>query len=655
MTETEPQPDNVLQLKAQFDTPSKTIKGAKKADKRKKAKDSGGDGGEPPGPAPTMPKRLPHDAPVKSLGTRDGIFYYLDHLGQLRQMKATDHGRTQFLDLFGGNEYLNATWPIWEKTDAGWVRKDDFKHAAIAPAMMGSCGDLGVWDPTDKVRGCGTWVEESGALVMHCGRHLYRTAAGKVFREEAGIFDTLLYPRRPALSEPDFKDTKEAGPRLLDMLDTWTWKRRDIDPKLALGWNVAAMLGQAPPWRPMMWVTGSKATGKSTLFKLFDWLQGGALIKPTNTTQAYVYQKIGDSALPVALDEFEAKEDNRRVDDVIELMRIAASGGELGRGGSENNPKTYTLKSCFIAFSILIPPLAPQDISRMAILALKPLERRDEAEEFDLTAPAEHDLVLGPRDKWAKTGRQLRGRVLEQWPRYLQTFNAYFHALVKVGHDSRAASQFGSLGAAYDIAMFDALEVKHAQEWAQMLPAAELAETKGYANEPEGCLGHLLAAKLDARQHGTLETVAHYLRRARKDLETNAKTNDPDDACRILAKHGIRVTRDAKLVTIEGDVPKPLWWVNISNTHAALNEIFKGTKWRGRAGAPGTWKQALSGLNGAAEKAREMRIDGLKNWVTAIMFDCVLPPFNEHDDAEEIATVIASDREKTANERPDHE
>lgn len=641
----EPKKDNVIALAAAFDTPAKEIKGVRRAKKAEPAAAAPKAPEQPPVQG-GVPVRLPEgpDCPVTALGTMEGVFFYTDSLGQVRAMKTHEHGRLHLIDLFGGTDYLNATWPVWYQDANGtWQKKDDFAHGKIAPVLMSSCSDKGIFDPANKVRGCGSWIEDSGALVMHCGRYLWRSEGPSVVRDEPQLRDGLLYPRRPALPEPDFEKGKDPGGQILDMLLTWNWKRGDLDAMIVLAWIVAALLGQAPPWRPIVWMAGGRGTGKSTLRQLIEWIIGtGALIAPENTSQAYIYQTLGDSSLPVLLDEFEAKEDNRVQQAVIELMRLASSKATLGRGGSENNPKNYTIKSCFAALSILIPPLSPQDRSRMAICELKKLRKKEDdlTGELDLNGN-DDDIVLGARTRWAKAGKQLRARVLMQWPRYMRTYKAYFTVLMAAGHDHRAAQQFASLGAAYDIAMFDSLTEENVRSWAARLPPADVAETKGYENEPEGCLKHLLAATPDLVRKGTHETVSYYLREARREAEADILANDSDTPARILAKTGIKVYRDPVLVNADG----PVWWVAVASSHPALAQIYKNTHWKGRAGTPGTWAQALRGLPGVAEKAIQMRIDG-KWWVTRIPWDSVFPPFNAEDDADEIAAVAPQDRQR---------
>jgi hypothetical protein len=649
----------VVKLADAFKGAEKRARRPRAAKEEAKPKDTGGGGGgdgTAPPERPGLPESLPDNSPVKALGTLDGMYFYLDALGQLRRNKQSEHGRLHILDLFGGWEYLRETWPVWTKVDTAdgekWVKKSEFNHAFLAPVLISSCQAKGVWDPSDRVRGCGTWVEDTGDLVMHCGGHLWRATAGTVIREDAGIRGDILYPRRAPLGEPIFTGLDQTGERILRQLETWNFKRGELDQRIVLGAIVAALLGQAPSWRPMLWVTGGKGTGKSTLQKLIEWIIGDrAAIKPAATSQAYVYQKIGDSSLPVLLDEFEAKDDNKRTQDVIELMRIAASGGELGRGGSENNPRTYTLRSCFMAFSILIPPLSPQDRSRMAIVDLRPLRLDDDNAALDFDLPDDHDLALGSKDRWSKTGKELRGRILTQWPRYQKTFRAYFHALMKAGHEHRAASQFGALGAGQDLALYDELKTENVDLWIKLIPTASLSETKEVDGEPEGCLKHLLTAQPDKMTHGTRETVAYYLRRARADIISGVVNNEPDDAQRVLEKMGVRVVRDRELVTTnQAGRAEPVWWIVIANNHPKLSEIFKDTHWRGRAGASSAWVQALRGLPGVDEKSMQMRFDEGKWWVTRVLWDLVFPPFNAKDDADEMAIVDVRDRTKTMGE-----
>lgn len=601
-----------------------------KRERKKKAAPSpstkaSGDGPPPPsGPHFGPPDTLPDDAPVKALGYLGNRYFFLDSSGQLRELAEDKLGRLAIISLFGGWDYLIKTWPAFDKDGN---RKNEFQHAFLAPVLIKSCKQRDIWDPAQNVRGLGGWVEADGTFVFHCGEYLW---AGDE-RVRAGLRGNTLYPRKPSTPEPVFPliEGAKPGDKTLGKLEDWNWKREDIDPKLILGWIVAAMMGQATPWRPMCWVTGGRGTGKSTLLRLLEWvIDKRAGFWLSDTTPAAIYQRVNDSSLPVILDEFEAKPEGTRQQDVIALARIAASGGEVGRGGSEGSGKTFTLHNCFLFSSIIIPSLLAQDLSRMAICELQPLDDVEENDDLESVVKAkvdddDNDMFLGKRDKWARIGRELRGRILAHWPRYQRTFRAYRHALALRGHDSRASDQFGALGAAYDIAMFDELDIKNAIDWSELVQPSRLAETVTQAPEPVACLQFLLGATPDAVRNGTQETIAFYLRRAKDDIERQLLPNETDGAARILEKIGIRVMRDRR-------APE-LWWVCVSNTHPALAKIFAGTRWKAQAGSPGAWAQALRGLPFAKREPAQMRFDGQLQWRTQLAWEAVFAPHGDAD------------------------
>ena len=128
-------------------------------------------------------------------------------------------------------------------------------------------------------------------------------------------------------------------------------------PTMGYSWRVdeTYMLGGALEWRPMVWVAGDKGTGKSTLQKVVKGVFGrGGLIPAVDASAAGLWQSLGHSSLPVALDEVESEEDNRRNNNLLKLARVAASGGQMLRGGSDHKQASFTVRSCFLFSSILI-------------------------------------------------------------------------------------------------------------------------------------------------------------------------------------------------------------------------------------------------------------------------------------------------------------
>jgi hypothetical protein len=88
---------------------------------------------------------------------------------------------------------------------------------------------------------------------------------------------------------------------------------------------------------------------------------------------------------------------------VINLARLASSGGDAHRGGQDHEGHAFKAKTCFLFSSILLPPLLQQDRNRMAILELEKIPR--DAIRSSSTRPS------------CASRPQLRRRLIDQWPR----------------------------------------------------------------------------------------------------------------------------------------------------------------------------------------------------------------------------------------------
>lgn len=616
-------------------------------DKARKHRKKRNEAGEPPAGDPPKagpPGRLPFDSPVKALGRDVRNFYFLNCVGQFIAMQDKDLGRLAIIALFGGVDYLKRTWPKFDKSGTFVV---NFDHSAIGEVLIDSCTEAGIWSPEDNVRGVGTWYEEKGPLVMHCGDVLFLSDGGKA---QTGLRGKLLYPSAPAQPHPIPARGGKGGPAdiLLDKLRTWNWSRGEIDAKLHLGWMGAAILGAAANWRPMEWVTGGSGVGKSTLMKLTRWTMGHrAMIATEDATPAGIKHKTQNSSLPVSVDELESEADSQRARDIIKLARICSSGGESLRGSPGGVAQTFIARNVFQFSSIVIPPLPQQDKNRMAILNLEKVEwagavrAAEPGADVDEDEDEDDDAVLGKRSHWVRIGQALRGRILGEWPRYRRTFRAYRVALGEVGHNQRGQDQFGSIGAGYDLLMFDGepgVEAR-AADWAKGLPAATTPETSGYKAVHEQCLDYLLRQPVDAWRGGVKESVGSLLRKGRG--ERIAGTSNSNDYSAMLEQLGIKIFRDKR------DETQKAWWVAISNSNAGLALMFRGTPWHGIAGGPGAWAQMVARLDGAVTKSQSggplrLRFDGRADYCTAIPWETVFKAIS--DDEDEVELVNDKDR-----------
>lgn len=545
--------------------------------------------GERPPEEPQRIAGLPDGCPVTPLGVLGDVSYYLDDLKQLRAVPAREHSRLGVLALFGRNNDL--LYRFWPRTNAdgditGW------RPERASEALMASASRCGVWNPFERVRGCGSWLDESGSLILHCGDVVI--LADK--RRAPGLIGRFVYPAAPAAPRPwgAMVPGGSSGPgqALLSILKSWNWRRGELDAMLLLGWIGAAMIAGAIDWRPVAWITGGKGTGKSTLHKLLQRLFDNALISVSDASAAGVWQKLGHATVPVAIDELEAEQDNRRGQAVVKLARQAASGGVVLRGGADHHGSEFTARSCFLFSSILIPPLLGQDRSRMAICELK-----------ELAGEAAPDLAP---QKMRELGQQLLRRMLDRWPSWNDTWAIYRDQLNQVGHDARGADVFGTLLAAADLLLHDAEpNLDHARELAEQLQFSGLAEAEDALGDHEHCLQQILGSVLPLDGSSNKNGAGEWVRRANGGSLYDA---DAADAQRILGMYGLKVIQERGQAAM----------LAIANSHPGLARLFAGTHWASASGARGVWAQSLKRLPMAEASKKALWFGGGSSRATLI-------------------------------------
>ena len=570
--------------------------------------------------APPTIKALPPDAPVRALGTWGNKLYFLDAHSQLRELGAKDVNRTMILHLFGEEtRWIYDLWPVLKKIKDEMYAVTGWDGTKAQEALMTACARRGIWRPQDFVRGRGTWVS-GDKLVVHSGNRLWFSDG---HTERPGLVGNMVYPAATRALAPADEDEApagtEAGAELLALLETWNWKR-EFDARLLLGWIVASMMAGALKVRPLAWVTGEKGTGKSSLVGergVIHSVFGAGILMTANTTAAGLYQKIEYDSLPVAIDEIEAKRGNQKTEAVIELARQAYSGGMVLRGGADHEGKEFRAMCPVLFGSILIPPLMPQDVSRLALLNLDPFAADAKEPEID-------NARLGA------IGRALLRRVLARWREWPERVGAWHGHLRGMGHSGRAADQFGTLLAAADLALCDGVPDEDGMRAiAGGMAPINLAETQAESSNAARCIGYAMSRPMTAMRGGeqlmVSELVVCAVRRAAGDMERPLK---PMDAVRFLERAGVSVMvqkyegSTLKLVKPHRVAPVELnerlnrdWdgsdegiYVAFSPDGDGILELFRGSDWEGVPGAHNPYVQAHGRVPGARKAAAVVRV-----------------------------------------------
>jgi hypothetical protein len=649
---------NVVRLDTVRDAIKDAMRQAIKEAKPKPRKKSGDDGGGgPPFVPPSWEGPLPRNCPVRPLGY-DGLMYHvLANDGQRISVTADKIGRNIILAMFGGEKFLVEYWPAYDKNGKP---NGEWKHGRLSPALIEACQIEGMWSPIDKERGVGCWSEKD-MLIFHCGDILV-TSKG---RTGTGLRERFLYPSMPKIPEPilnigpsvgaelatdrwgakEWGEIEGPGARVMERLTTWNFARPFVDPVLILGDICCAMLGAALQWRPMMVLTGGTSTGKSTLIGGLKAIIGlDAIVTSGNATQAAIARKVGNTTKPVILDEFEQgsdEESNRRVNAMLELAILASSGETLDRGTPGAETHTFQARNCFIFSAINLPGMKPQFLNRIFVIEVQPLDDAlppapDEANEWGRV-----EEVWGSLDRLEKVGRELRGRLLDQWPRYKRTLGAYHRALRSVGHDRRAADQFGAALTGYDLAMFDSLDDERVNKLVLWVPASTTAETSGTRTMQEQMISYLLEQQTSLVKGGKQYSVGKLIQRARSDQEMNQGESE-SEARQMLSQVGIKVFRDVRFEPAVHDSNyAPHWTIAIATEHSGTAHLLAGTPWHKRAGSSSAYAVMLRRLPGAesvnANGARwRLRIEGRLTYMVFVPYETLFPPGETQGDEKEV-------------------
>jgi hypothetical protein len=530
---------------------------------------------------------LPPGCPVIPLGKLEQTCFYLDELRQLISLDPTKHAKQHIRNLFGRRSDLcDAYWPRLDQK--GNPKGHGQWHPEIAAdVLQQSCAIAGIFDPQGRVFGRGAHRGKDGELILHCGDAVFVAAEGAAEYCQPGLIEGMVYPTAPKIPRPhkDEQDTA-AGEELLALFKAWYWARPIEDPILLLGWVGCALIGGALPWRPHVWITGSSATGKSTLqHALNEFFDGGAL--PTaDATEAALRQLLKQQTLPVLFDELEANEDNRRAKAVIGLARLASSGADAHRGGQDHEGHAFKAKTCFLFSSILLPPLMQQDRNRMAILELEKIPRDANAVELDAA-------------KLRELGQRIRRRLVDQWHRLEALLAKYRTALAMVGHGGRSQDQFGTLLAVADLLLYDTADDETIEDMAALLRADTLAEKATEIADEEECVNFLASTFLKGRGGDELEPVSVHI------LKALAPDSSADKARDRLESYGLRVVQAKKdehgnVVGHESpssSTSSAALYLAIANAHNQLAAIFEGSRWN-----QGGWTQAFKRVDGAVTR-----------------------------------------------------
>lgn len=379
----------------------------------------------------------PSKVPFRYLGYNRDLFYYLpEGKGQIVSLRAGEHRELRLLEL-AKMDYWRATLRL--PLDAK-IAKEEW--LMLADGLMRFSEHQGIFDET-KVRGRGAWVDGPN-VVVHTGSELLIDRKATPLR---AVKSRYVYEAAP---QWEFGFGKPAGSqeahKLVQICERLTWAEK-MSAALLAGWCVIAPVSGALNWRPHIWITGPASSGKTTA--LNDIV--GRIVGPAaerfdgKTTEAAVRQTLGFDARPVIIDEAEGEDQQGiiRMQGLLDLARVASSGGMMAKGGANHKAVTFVVRSCFCFSAINTSVRHHADESRISKLVLIPnkgADREDHYKELKRDIDATFTLEFASR---------MFARTVDHLPILLKNIDVFTSAAAVEFQSRRAADQLGPMLAGY--------------------------------------------------------------------------------------------------------------------------------------------------------------------------------------------------------------
>lgn len=250
--------------------------------------------------------------------------------------------------------------------------------------VMNECRAMGVYDPK-KLRGRGVWMDrdKNGGerAMLHTGDKLYISKPENEMKDVSFVrvkSPWIYEARRPLIHHADYGlcASDDEGRLIREMCQQVRWSS-DLYGELLAGWMATALVCGGLDWRTHCWVTGNHGSGKSTVIRMIvEACMGPIALYPVgNTTEAGIRGALKSDAIPVVFDESETDkyaEDRRQ--QVLALMRQASSEGRgtIIKGSATHMAHEFNIRSAFILVSIGVGLKQGADLSRTAVLSIRP-------------------------------------------------------------------------------------------------------------------------------------------------------------------------------------------------------------------------------------------------------------------------------------------
>lgn len=525
------------------------------------------------------PRNQPY-TPFRCLGIDEGHYYYLPKsTQQVAAISAGTHTNKSHLLSIAPLEWYEMAFPTKQGVD--WT--------AATNQLMRWSEESGTFDAS-RIRGRGAWYDE-GRSVLHLGDRLLVDGAEADLIEHRTRF---IYERKPALEalRPEGHLSDDDAILLHAVTGMLNWQK-PVNATLFAGWLTLAPICGSLSWRPHIWLTGQRGTGKSWLVDniVTPVLGGSALTVQSNSTEAGIRQRLRQDARPVVFDEAEGENQHarQRMQSVLELARQASSDGlaEIAKGTAGGKALSFKVRSMFMMGSINVGLAQASDKSRFTVLSLvKSKGGAEGRQQFEELEQAVNNTLS------KEFCAALRARTYRLIPVIRQSAKTFAKVAAEHIGNQRAGDQLGvllagawSLRSSEAVSLDEAREYVTGQDWG--------FDTDESADSDEVMLiQELLQTQIrfDSQNGIKTRSVSEIVQKLTGDLNDYEYTNE--EGSQALVRYGFKMGGSTHLI--------------VSESHQEVRKALRDTPWCGG------WGRILERLPGA-EKVNAIRFAGIRN------------------------------------------
>ena len=435
-----------------------------------------------------------------------------------------------------------------------------------------------VFDPS-LVRGAGAWIDNS-KVVINTGSHLLIAGKKRELHESEGEF---VYEK--ARSVPYRADNllpTEDAANLISLLKLISWKHISF-PYILAGWCLLAPFGGAIRWRPHVWITGRKGSGKSWILENIIYLlvANNYGVKGYGTsTPAGIRQKLGNSALASTMDEMEA--DNPKyaeyIDQNLKMFREGSSGTGRGaatlHGTSDGEGREWLVQSMALFASIGAGIKHGADRSRFTLLTIGGGDKSEDISEQQRKfkeLERQTEIFTG---EWVQAFHARTYVCFEEVRKCIQVMG---DQATEILNNRRDADQVGTLLAgAWMIEHERSATAAEAKQFLENLDIGYICQDIESKTDEELCLDEIMSSRIEiTRDDRPTRTTMGACLSSWYKAETTDAQYDPD-----MVNKNKSIKRELEQYGIKPVNRKDNHVLQIAIGHPALKKILKDTPWR---------------------------------------------------------------------------